>query len=214
MLINEVEHMVGISKKSIRYYEELGLINPERNKQNEYRIYHQEDIEKLKTIKFLRELNVPLRQIKQLNDKTITLKDCIQERLNEIDNELQNYSKVKAMCEEILNSNSTYENINITKYFQGINILKKEGFTMKTPEENKKKKIYGAVLSTIVFNILFLFLIGIITYFQLTETEQMPWILYTFFIFMFIFPIIGTIINLVDRIKEINKGEEDEASKY
>ena len=47
MFINEVEHLVGLSKKSIRYYEENGLLNPSRNKENDYRIYQEEDIRKL-----------------------------------------------------------------------------------------------------------------------------------------------------------------------
>lgn len=214
MFINEVEHIVGISKKSIRYYEQMGLLMPKRNKENEYRIYTEKDIKKLKIIKFLRELNVPIREIKQLNDNELTLQECMKERLNKIENELNNYSRVKAMCTEILNSNENFETINITKYFQEINILKKEGFTMKEVKTNKKKKIQGAIFSSIIFSFFFLFILGIVTYFQFTDIDKMPWILYVFFVLIFIFPLFGIIINLIDRIKEINKGEEDEASKY
>ena len=42
----------------------------------------------------------------------------------------------------------------------------------------------------------------------------MPWMLYWFMVLLFGVPIIGIIYNLVGRIKEINGGEEDEASKY
>ena len=56
MFINEVEYIVKLSKKSIRYYEELGLINPKRNVNNDYRVYDENDINKLKIIKLLREL--------------------------------------------------------------------------------------------------------------------------------------------------------------
>ena len=42
----------------------------------------------------------------------------------------------------------------------------------------------------------------------------MPWILFIFIMFIFIVPVIGIIYNLIIRIKEIMKGEEDEASKY
>ena len=44
MLINEVETKVGLSKKSIRFYESNGLLNPKRNNDNSYRIYDEEDI--------------------------------------------------------------------------------------------------------------------------------------------------------------------------
>ena len=69
MLINEATHKVGLSKKSIRYYEENGLLNPKRSKSNDYRIYDESDIKKLKIIKFLRELDVPIRELKMLNNK-------------------------------------------------------------------------------------------------------------------------------------------------
>ncbi len=69
MLINEVEHIVGLSKKSIRYYEENGLLTPKRNQENDYRIYDEKDIQKLKIIKFLRKLNVPIRELKQLESE-------------------------------------------------------------------------------------------------------------------------------------------------
>ena len=87
MFINEVEHIVGLSKKSIRYYEENGLLNPKRNKNNDYRIYSKEDIEKLKVIKFLRELNVPIRELKLLNEGNLTLQDCMKERIKKIESE-------------------------------------------------------------------------------------------------------------------------------
>lgn len=62
VFIREVESIVGLSKKNIRYYEEVGLIKPDRDNSNDYRIYRDEDIRKLKVIKFFRELDVPIRK--------------------------------------------------------------------------------------------------------------------------------------------------------
>ena len=39
MKINQVEELVGITKKNIRFYEEQGLLNPDRNPENGYREY-------------------------------------------------------------------------------------------------------------------------------------------------------------------------------
>lgn len=214
MFINEVEHIVGLSKKSIRYYEENGLLSPKRNKDNDYRIYSEEDIQKLKVIKFLRELNVPIRELKQLKENKITLQDCMRDRIRKIELEEKNYHKIKNMCLEISRSNESFTDIDITKYFEEVNILNKEGFTMRNIKTNKKKKISGAIISSLIFSIFFIFIAVIITYFQLTEIDKMPWILYIFLMFIFIFPLIGIIYNLIIRIKEINGGEEDEASKY
>lgn len=214
MFINEVCHIVGLSRKSIRYYEENGLLSPKRNTENDYRIYDEEDIKKLKTIKFLRELDVPIRDLKMLNEGTLTLHECMFDRIHKIENQVANYYKVKEMCMELSNSEDTFTSIDITKYFQSMNTLNKEGFTLRDVRTSKRKKITGAIISSIIFSLFFVFIVGIITYFQLTEAEKMPWILYYFLIFLFCFPVIGIVINLVNRIKEIQGGEEDEASKY
>ncbi len=214
MFINEVEHIVGLSKKSIRYYEENGLLTPKRNHENGYRIYTEEDIQILRTIKFLRELDVPIRDLKRLHDKTLTLQDCMKERIKKIETEEKKYQKIKELCLKIISSNETYQNIDITEYFQEVNRLNKEGFTMRNVKMSKKRKILGAILSSFLFSLLFIFISGMITYFQFIEEEKIPWILYMFIMVILVFLIVGIIYNLIVRIKEIKGGEEDEASKY
>lgn len=214
MLINEVESIVGMTKKSIRYYEDSGLLTPSRNSENDYRIYNKEDIEKLKVIKFLRELGVPIKDLQSLNKNKLSLSECLQDRIHKIDDEQDNYIKIKSMCEEIIRSNDEFNNIDITKYFQEVNILNKEGFTMRDVKTSKSKKIIGAIISSVIFGAFFIAMVSGITYFQLTEEDRMPWIVYGIVMCLFGFPIIGIVYNLVIRIKEILGGEEDEASKY
>lgn len=214
MFINEVENVVGLSKKSIRYYEEVGLITPTRNKTNDYRIYSKEDINKLRIIKFLRELNVPIKELQELDLGKITLKECMEERIKKIEVEEENYQKIKQMCNEIVQNDAQYDSIDITKYFQKIRVINKEGFTMHEKENFKKRRIIGAIISSLVFSIFFIFLASMILFFQLTKEEQIPWIIFAFLEFIFLLPITGIFYNLIVRIKEINGGEEDEASKY
>lgn len=214
MLINEVVNIVGLSRKSIRYYESEGLLNPKRNKNNDYRIYTEEDIKKLKIIKFLRELDVSIKELKLLNKNQITLQDCMADRISKIKEQEKNYNKVKNMCIEISKSKDTFNNINIDKYFKEINKLNREGFTMRNINTNNTKKILGAIISSTIFELFLALSIGIMTYFQITETNKIPWPIYIGILLMFVLPFIGIIINLIKRINEIKKGEEDEASKY
>lgn len=214
MLINEVSSIVGLSKKSIRYYEEEGVINPKRNSSNDYREYNEDDIKILRTVKFLRDLDIPINDIKKLQRKEISLKECMEEKIFKIEQEENNYQRVKDMCLEIIEANYEYSSIDIEKYSKEVYILRKRGFTMKNIKINNGKKIKGAITSSIVFSLFFIFLIALISYFQFTESEQMPWILYLFLMFIFTLPVVGIIITLKNRIKEIKGGEEDEASKY
>ena len=201
MLINEVEHIVGLSKKSIRYYEENGLLAPKRNRENDYRIYNEKDIQKLKIIKFLRELNVPIRELKQLENRELTLQECMADRIKKIEKEEENYLKIKTMCSSIITSADTYETIEIEEYFKTMNVLNKEGFTMRDIKTSKTKKIVGAIISSLLFGIFFLFLIGMITYFQCTESENIPWLIYAFLMLILGVPLFGIIVNLISKME-------------
>lgn len=68
MRIKEVETATGLTAKAIRLYESKGLLQVSRESENDYRDYTQEDVERLKTISVLRELNVSIREIKQWAD--------------------------------------------------------------------------------------------------------------------------------------------------
>ena len=46
MKIYQVEELVGITKKNIRFYEDQGLLCPNRNPQNDYREYSLDDVSK------------------------------------------------------------------------------------------------------------------------------------------------------------------------
>ena len=52
--IQEVAAEVGLTTRSIRYYEEIGLLAPDRS-DGAYRLYDREDVERLRFIKGLRD---------------------------------------------------------------------------------------------------------------------------------------------------------------
>lgn len=214
MLINEVESILGLSKKSIRYYESVGLFNPKRQNNNDYRNYSEEDIIFLRKIKFLRELDVSIQDLKKLKSGELNLKECMLDKIKQIEKYEKNYKEIRGMCKDIIDHNLEYDDFDPIEYLQRMNRLNKGGFIMRDVSRDQAKKIRGAIISSVVFILFFLFLISLITYFQITEVEKMPMVLYMFFIGMFVIPMISVIINLITRIKEIKGGEEDEASKY
>lgn len=213
MLINEVQYKVGLTKKSIRYYEGEGLLRPKRNHNNDYREYDEKDLQDLKLIKFLRNLNVPVSDIKKLKDGNLSLKECMEERIRIIENAEKEFSKIKDMCHEIVSSNIDFNNLNIDKYSEEMNVLNKRGVTLKDYKKIDQRKILGACLSSLSFSIFFIFFIVFFTILLITD-NSFPFILYIILCFIFGFPILGIAVNLVKRIREIKGGEENEASKY
>ena len=64
MKINQVEELVGITKKNIRFYEEQGLVSPGRDSGNGYREYSLDDVKTLQKIKLLRQLGFSCEEIR------------------------------------------------------------------------------------------------------------------------------------------------------
>lgn len=213
MLINEVQYKVGLTKKSIRYYEEEGLLNPKRNQENDYREYNEEDIKTLKLIKFLRELDVPISEIKKLKAKELSLNACMKDRINKIEKAEKTFLQIKNMCRDIYEHDLEYDTIDITKYSEEMNVLNKRGITLNDYKKSDRGKIIGAVLSTSGFFLFCLFFVILFTIEWRTDPE-MPFGIYLFLVTIFGLPLIGLVINLINRIKEIKGGEENVASKY
>ena len=53
--IQEVADLVGLTARSIRYYEEIGLLEPAARSEGDYRLYDPDDVERLLFIKGLRD---------------------------------------------------------------------------------------------------------------------------------------------------------------
>ncbi len=64
--INKLARLAGVSPRTLRYYEELGLLTPTRVSSNGYRIYSQKEVDQLQQILFYRELDVPLDDIRKI----------------------------------------------------------------------------------------------------------------------------------------------------
>ncbi len=64
--IGEVAELLGITPGTIRYYEQEGLIEPDKDAKNDYRLYSYNDIFILSVILFYRDLEMPLGEIKRI----------------------------------------------------------------------------------------------------------------------------------------------------
>lgn len=64
--IQKLGQIAGISTRTLRYYDEIGILKPARIKSSGYRIYGQNEVDKLQQILFYRELGVNLDGIKDI----------------------------------------------------------------------------------------------------------------------------------------------------
>jgi DNA-binding transcriptional MerR regulator len=53
--IQEVSELVGLTPRTIRYYEEVGLLEPAARSEGAYRLYDEDDVDRLRFIKAMRD---------------------------------------------------------------------------------------------------------------------------------------------------------------
>ena len=58
--VKEVSMITGVSIRTLRYYDEIGLLKPTQFTETGYRLYDNKALEKLLEILFFRELEIPL----------------------------------------------------------------------------------------------------------------------------------------------------------
>ncbi|MEN6459931.1 MAG: MerR family transcriptional regulator [Syntrophomonas sp.] len=64
--VQKLSQMAGISTRTLRYYDEIGILKPARINSSGYRIYGQKEVDRLQQILFYRELGVSLERIKDI----------------------------------------------------------------------------------------------------------------------------------------------------
>ncbi|NOY46387.1 MerR family transcriptional regulator [Deferrisoma camini] len=66
--IGELARRVGLTPRTIRYYEDIGLLNSVRRVEGGRRIYTDDDVRRLKFIKRLKLLGLSLEEMKELEE--------------------------------------------------------------------------------------------------------------------------------------------------
>lgn len=64
--VNEVSKLTGVSIRTLQYYDKIGLLKPTKYTESGYRLYDDTALEMLQQILLFRELEFPLKEIKQI----------------------------------------------------------------------------------------------------------------------------------------------------
>ena len=86
--INEVSKIVGVSKRTLQYYDDEGLLVVQRSPNN-HRLYDHDALEQIWQIMLYKEMGFDLKEIRQLlllSEKE--QQECFQQRINDIEDQI------------------------------------------------------------------------------------------------------------------------------
>lgn len=102
--ISQVSKSYGISTRTLRYYEQIGLLQSTKADDYAYRVYSPQAIQRLQQIIMLRKLRIPLKKIGDIfsNPGTATIISVFMESVSEINDELTSLSTMRLILEKLL----------------------------------------------------------------------------------------------------------------
>ena len=217
MKINEVEAAVGVTKKNIRFYEEEGLITPSREPGNGYRSYSQADVERLRRIKLLRKLDVPLAEIREMLEGQKTLAEGMAQQLERLNARRKDLDEAIDFCTVLEKASGNLEELDVEQTLARLAAREEQGVTFVNIERTDRKgeRIRGACVGAALFVALMAFVIATMVWAFYSDPQEAPPL--PLLIVLFGIPvgcIVGTLKVLLERIEEIGKGEEDAYRNY
>jgi DNA-binding transcriptional MerR regulator len=114
MNIKDTKNKYNISVRTIRYYEEIGIIKSTRNSSN-IRDFDGKELKKLELILILRELNIKLKDIKEIvcSNSNISLADTLKDEISRLDADIRKLKNKRRLISSLLD---TYGSSDITKH--------------------------------------------------------------------------------------------------
>ncbi|MBD5115597.1 MAG: MerR family transcriptional regulator [Ruminococcaceae bacterium] len=102
--ITDLGTQLGLSSRTLRYYEEAGLITSIRPQHEKYRYYDEQNVQRLRQIMVLRKMQIPIKDIVRIYDsrEMADITQVFVDKLNEIDREVTALSELKRIINNFM----------------------------------------------------------------------------------------------------------------
>lgn len=195
----DIENAFGINRKTLFFYEEEGLLHPQR-KENGYRVYHDDDIERLKMILLLRGMDVSLDDVKKYLNKEITVQEILRKQSEKLHAKKEEYAKKE---QEALYLKD--REMPLLDYGELLDVKQARGRRIALCQRKHKKEYSKALRNALIFSVLILSVI-IIGYNSATVISTLPLHLYLIPVFLFVIVYFLNVIHQESYLEFTDKG--------
>lgn len=150
--IKQIADLAGVTTRTLRYYDQIGLLSPSQTGENGYRYYDQGSLFLLQQILFFRELDVPLKEIQRiLSRPDFDLRGALEEHRDSLQARAR---RLNTLIDTVDQTIATIEGewiMSDKDYFEGFDEAKYEeearqrwGHTDQYAQSQKRWKSYSA----------------------------------------------------------------------
>ena len=111
MTVNEVSKLTGVSIRTLQYYDKIGLLKPAEYTESGYRLYDDAALEKLQQILLFRELEFPLKDIKDIvNRSDFDKTKALEQQIELLELKKEHIENLLTMCKYLKKRGVRYLN--------------------------------------------------------------------------------------------------------
>jgi DNA-binding transcriptional MerR regulator len=125
--IRDVARATGLTSRTLRHYEQIGLLHPSRVASNGYRFYGEAELSRLYRILSLRALELPLATIQIALDDDESLEDAIQSHLSLLEERRDRTIQQITVVQQTLHAVQRGQDMTIKEVFAGVDQSQYEG---------------------------------------------------------------------------------------
>lgn len=119
--VNKLAQLSGVSSRTLRYYDQIGLLKPARINSSGYRIYGQKEVDLLQQILFYRELEVRLEEIIEIiHQPTFNQTTALKKHYNNLKKKRARLDKIIATVERTIASKEGGISMQDKQKFEGL----------------------------------------------------------------------------------------------
>jgi DNA-binding transcriptional MerR regulator len=149
--IKELADLAGVTTRTLRYYDQMGVLIPAELGSNGYRYYDHENLLRLQQVLFYRELDVPLKDILYiLSRPDFQPLPALHDHEEAIQEKVKRYQELLETIQKTISSLNREENMSENEYFEGFDETQYEeeskdrwGHTSQYKESQRKWSSYS-----------------------------------------------------------------------
>lgn len=145
LTIGEVAEKTGVSVRSLRHYDEIGLLQPSGHSEAGYRLYSKENILRLQQIVSLKQMKLPLKKIMVLLDEdAMTLKQTLLMQKRYLEEQLASQQSICSQVDQLLKRLESHQSVSLDLVYKTMEAIKmfEKFYTKEQREQLAKREIY------------------------------------------------------------------------
>lgn len=125
--IGELGKQFKISRSTLIYYDKIGLLRPSERSESDYRLYSQDDFDRMSKIALYKQAGLSLDAIAEILDATNKLSNILEQHLENLNSEMSRIRQQQRFVLQLLGKDSLLKSAKMMNRAQWVKILEDMG---------------------------------------------------------------------------------------